>query len=414
MTDTTPFTSLSGKIRLLYNHRSSEHLDNRSITAENIEFKAFIKSFHESEDEKNVDALIQIEANPVKRSNFPSTGWFAFCHMETYFFPHGDSSSEKNYDAKRYQHLFREWNGEIENSIIIKSCILSSDLSNESTGYLVDDVCCINVKIYHTVAFRVVPSVSIRAEPILPRRHAEDFFRLLFHKTSYSDGRIINSGHIIPIHTLLLISRNTVVFGSMFTSPEFVKTRTIDITNCKFSNAAVLSVLRWLYRQELVMTSRLASRVYKVAHRWQIVPVLHACRCFIDQENIWSFLNLAKCYGDDEMIACCLDAFDRLKSQPFNTLGFSRANIDDIAKVVEMKSKLLDKSLIISALVGWARARSGNSETFTDEIVDLLKPVFALLEFDKLTAVERTTLIEEKNLSHQLLDQLSTVIPQAN
>lgn len=411
MTDVSPQSSFNGKIQLFHNYCTSEHFDSRSITAENIEFKAFIKSFKKNTDETIVDIQINLEANPVDRNDFPSTGWFAFSHIDSFVFPHGKTDTNVPIEIRQYQYLFHEWNNEINNSLILKNSIASSDLTDPSSGFIVDNICCVTIVIRHTVAFRLIPSVTSRLEPLQPRRHAEDFFRLLYHNENYSDGKIICNGHVIPIHTILLIARNRLIFDKMFSSPEFKETKTVDITSHKFSNAAVLSVIRWLYRQELIISPKLSPRIYKVAHHWNILPILHVCRCFIDENNIWPFLGLARIYQDNDMTASCLSAFDRLKSLPFNSLTFSRAKIEDIEKVVRLKGHLIDRCVVISALVGWARLQSGKKDPQSEDIIGLLKPALVHLEIDQLSSDERATLTEGKSISPNLLEQLSTVLP---
>jgi speckle-type POZ protein len=131
-----------------------------------------------------------------------------------------------------------------------------------------------------------------------------------FNSGLFSDFLIICSDNVeLPAHRCIMSGRNS-VFEAMLQT-NMIESQTKQLVLSDIDSPTMLEILRFIYTGKTENLDKLASSIYKAAHKYDLQKLKVSCASKLirqlSKENVFDMLILARLYGEQELENECID-----------------------------------------------------------------------------------------------------------
>lgn len=187
-----------------------------------------------------------------------------------------------------------------------------------------------------------------------------DQFKLLFNNELNSDavllvGREEATAVRIPVHTFLLRNASS-IFDAMF-STKWKRDEDIEINDC--DAMTMLSLLRWIYCQELVFVDGQLLPVLQVANKYIVTSLItFVTQKFeeVDESLVWSVMTYAERFKNSQLEGLCLQFITKNAHSCFGSDDFLQAAAASISKIISNDELAVDEIMLFERCLKWSEA----------------------------------------------------------
>ena len=161
----------------------------------------------------------------------------------------------------------------------------------------------------------------------------------------------------IPAHKFLL-SASSAVFDALFHGGLSTSSNEVDIPDIEAP--AFLSLLRFLYCDEVSLTADTVMAVLYAAKKYTIPALEKACvdylKLSLNSDNAFTLLGQARFFDEPQLAELCLETIDKNSAEAFASDGFLDVDIKTLCTVVQRDSLGVREIKLFNALCRWAEA----------------------------------------------------------
>lgn len=162
----------------------------------------------------------------------------------------------------------------------------------------------------------------------------------------------------IPAHKLVL-SVGSAVFDAMFNGPMAVS-NAADIELPDVEPAAFISMLRFLYTDEVRLGPDIVMQCLYTAKKYAVVALEKACVDYLKRnlcsDNAFTLLTQARLFDEPQLMALCLETIDKTTSDSLAAEGFTDVDSETLCSVLERNTLGIRECKLFVAVCRWAEA----------------------------------------------------------
>lgn len=182
----------------------------------------------------------------------------------------------------------------------------------------------------------------------------------MFNNETLSDVHFVlgknNERHRIPAHKFVL-SIGSVVFDAMFNGGFGEQCNTSEIEIPDVEPAAFLSLLKFLYSDEVQIGPDNVMGTLYAAKKYAVPTLEAACVEFLKTnlgaDNAFTLLSQARLFDEPQLAEMCLTCIDKNTVDALNAEGFTDIDSDTLSAVLERDSLGARESQLFEAAVRW-------------------------------------------------------------
>ena len=186
-------------------------------------------------------------------------------------------------------------------------------------------------------------------------------FSFMFNNEILADVHFIvgrgESQSRIPAHRFVL-SVGSAVFDAMFNGTLATKTDEIELPDVE--PAAFLSLLKFLYSDEVQIGPETVMTTLYTAKKYAVPALEKACVDFLERnlcsENAFLLLTQARLFDEPQLATLCLDTIDKNTSEAFSADGFTDIDLSTLIAVLERDTLRIREAKLYQAIQRWAEA----------------------------------------------------------
>lgn len=156
-----------------------------------------------------------------------------------------------------------------------------------------------------------------------------------------------------------ILSVGSAVFDAMFNGPMAVSS-TADIEIPDVEPAAFMSMLRFLYTDEVHLGLDMVMQCLYAAKKYAVVALEKACVDYLKRnlssDNAFTLLTQARLFDEPQLLATCLETIDKATSESVAAEGFTDVDIDTLCSVLERDTLGIRECKLFCAVCRWAEA----------------------------------------------------------
>jgi BTB/POZ domain-containing protein 1/2 len=202
-----------------------------------------------------------------------------------------------------------------------------------------------------------------------------------------------NQTQRIPAHKFVL-SISSAVFDAMFHGG--MATSSADIELPDVEPAAFMSMLRFIYTDEVAITPDSVMHCLYSAKKYAIVALERACVEFLKRnlssDNAFVLLTQARLFDEPQLAALCLEMIDKMTTEALGADSFTEIDIDTLCLVLERDTLGIRECKLFHAVCRWAEAECVRRQlpVTPDNLRAVLSPSHALelIRFPLMTVEE--------------------------
>lgn len=281
-----------------------------------------------------------------------------------------------------------------------------NEIKDAGFGFILNDTIQMNVRIRDLASFFLVDAVNptITGRPLKSCHDVEAFSYDLLNNSHMSDI-IFRVGHKMFFAHRFILGLKSKSFQELLYDTLKEKRE----TKYDLDPDAFLSVLSFMYRNELVLTETNAKNVLEVANKFNLEAIIATCKKYLADEDPFSLWATAKIESDRELEAVALkqiaeDFVSLSQSDAF--LGITRDMLNAIVSRSNLKAKEFD---VYKAVIRWAEAEckkrqievSGKNkrEILGDIIHNIRFPCMTQIEFSGIVSKDEGILTPEETVN---------------
>jgi len=162
----------------------------------------------------------------------------------------------------------------------------------------------------------------------------------------------------IPAHKFLL-SIGSEVFDAMFNGPMAVNNGA-EIEVPDVEPAAFMSMLRFLYTDEVCLSPDMVMQCLYAAKKYAVVALEKACVDYLKQnlcsDNAFTLLTQARLFEEPQLMALCLETIDKTTSESVAAEGFTDMDLHTLCSVLKRDTLGIRECKLFNAVCRWAEA----------------------------------------------------------
>jgi len=325
------------------------HINSSSKTIDQLKFTIRAGKYFDTEG--NPTLSFWVKCVPASKEDF-ADNWCVYCDIEFCLLPAPNSAAqpERWADATLFHETVSEYGW--------FDYFPWKRLIDRTEGYIDKDSIRLEIIIRDLIFFKFYKTeTEVPLEPINTRKYLDSFVVPLFaKKNKYADVKIRIGKHKIYAHRLVMAAKNK------FLDNLFYKEKKDDLEVIldpkEFDYEAFYAILRYYYRQELVVLENQVKKVHKLAKKINEKVVLNACPLFVSVNNFF------------ELLTYSIDGDEDMKKETQGNQGdkpTTNGNADsDDSSDTDDRNKFYDRSLH-SFLMEWLKVNSNKlleSEAF--------------------------------------------------
>lgn len=186
-------------------------------------------------------------------------------------------------------------------------------------------------------------------------------FAFMFNNEILADVHFIvglgESQQKIPAHKFVL-SVGSAVFDAMFNGTLATKVEDIELPDVE--PAAFLSLLKFLYSDEVQIGPETVMTILYTAKKYVVPALEKACVDFLERnlcsENAFLLLTQARLFDEPQLADLCLDTIDKNTHEAFSADGFTDIDLSTLAAVLERDTLRIRESKLFQAIQRWSES----------------------------------------------------------
>jgi BTB/POZ domain-containing protein 1/2 len=159
----------------------------------------------------------------------------------------------------------------------------------------------------------------------------------------------------VPAHKFVL-SVSSAVFDAMFNGGMATSSAEIELPDVE--PAAFISMLRFLYTDEVRIGPETVMQCLYTAKKYAVVALERACVDFLKRnlssDNAFMLLTQARLFDEPQLAALCLEMIDKTTSEALSADGFTDVDIDTLCTVLERDTLGIKECKLFFAVCRWA------------------------------------------------------------
>ncbi|MFH4983342.1 hypothetical protein AB6A40_010051 [Gnathostoma spinigerum] len=194
----------------------------------------------------------------------------------------------------------------------------------------------------------------------------------------------------IPAHSYVLAIASS-PFDAMFNG-GFERMSEIVIPDIE--PAAFKILLRYLYTDEIELTTDLALPTLYAANKYLILYLARACICFLeenlDSANVCQILSQSRLFENEDLVSRCWEIIDINAEKVLRSEGFRNIDFNLFESIIMRDSLIVKERILYEAAVEWAEsecARQGKP-IVSKNIRDALGDALYFIRFPAMTINE--------------------------
>lgn len=285
------------------------------------------------------------------------------------------------------------------------------ELMSPSGGYIDKDTLRLEVIVRNQILFRTVKDCTLEVQEAVPqRRRLDDFASLLFNNTKLADVTFIVGEKTLPAHRFVLAAKSRAFENMLYIT--YKGEETITLSTKDVHPDAFVAVLRFFYRNELVVTPHLIKEIHRLARKWFLDVILKTTQIFICPDNFFDVLEYSQSDKDiqelTELEASCW-SYLRLKTQKvLASEAFLTAKRFQVKKVIVSDDCVAPEYKIFYHVMNWGlrECERHGIPKYGENVRKCLDEVFFLIRFPLMTRKEFDNVKLAQVLRKEELDQL--------
>jgi len=271
--------------------KAGVHINSPTKTIDQLKFTIRVGKYFDTEG--NPTLSFWVKCVPARKEDF-ADNWCVYCDIEFCLLPAPNSAAnpERWADATLFHATVSEYGW--------FDYFPWKKLIDRREGYIDKDSIRLEIIIRDLIFFKFYKTkTEVPLEPINPRKYLDSFVVPLFaKKNKYTDVKIRIGEHKIYAHRLVMAAKNK------FLDNLFYKEKKDDLEVIldpkEYDYEAFYAILRYYYRQELVVLENQVKKVHKLAKKINDNVILKACPLFVSVNNFFELLTYS-IDGDGDM-----------------------------------------------------------------------------------------------------------------
>jgi len=162
-----------------------------------------------------------------------------------------------------------------------------------------------------------------------------------------------------------VLSIGSAVFDAMFNGPMAVSSE-VEIELPDVEPAAFMSMLRFLYTDEVRLRPDMVMQCLYTAKKYAVVALEKACVDYLKRnlcsDNAFTLLTQARLFDEPQLMAMCLETIDKTTSESLAAEGFTDVDIGTLCSVLERDTLCIRECKLFTAVCRWAEAECSHRQ----------------------------------------------------